>query len=92
MYVEEFQIPVIGNASISKEKDGFKPWVGGCAIDGSLKDMAEARLAIFNHVVDELKHRKETKLTEISNIDNAMSRLGDDCFNLGQFKSIPKTG
>jgi hypothetical protein len=89
-YVEKFEVSTLFRACISKDADGFRPWINGCAISMSLKNIDMARLAIFSHIVASLLQRKEERYKELELIQSTLDKLGNDIFNLGQFKTFIK--
>jgi hypothetical protein len=95
--VERFQIEQI-NAYITQLETGkFKCWIGGCSVGVDRKDLNDARKYIFDYIKESLQrqHAIAKRTAELTHL--LYSRLGDDVFNLGQFKlttqhTIPREG
>ena len=86
-YIEEFSIPVIGHAGISKEKDGFTPFVGGCDIHPPFRNTGLARDEIYKHIINTLKRDKRKHEIAIKTIARALTLLREgDVFDLGKFR------
>lgn len=63
-YIESYKIPWGDgqrNAAISKENDGFKPWLGGCGISPSFKTIQEARDFLFRYIQSSIKSEIQLK-------------------------------
>ena len=71
----------------SDGKDGFHPWAGGCGIGGNNRTLAGARLVCFEHVTSsDIKRRIADHKARLLELEYLEQTLGDDTFNLGQFK------
>ncbi len=85
--VEYFKIPAGENACITMNEGKFKPWVAGCGISPSKDTLDEARKVIFDYTVDQLIRKRNRCMDRINRIEETLTKLGSDTFNLGQFKT-----
>jgi hypothetical protein len=78
-------------ASIKTEwfdEHGFMPFVGGCGISGGMQKTAgAARQMIFEYLHGEIQLRIDDHKARIKELEVLQTKLGDDVFNLGQFKT-----
>jgi hypothetical protein len=65
---------------------GFHPWSGGCGISGTHHTIGGARLVCFQHVKADINRKISEYDTRLVELKRLSETLGDDVFNLGQFK------
>ena len=98
-YIEKFEVKKGGtkfNLVVSQEPDdsifsnngkgGFKPWAGGCGIGSCQTTKTIARGILFGYITMEIKNRITKTKKELAELEALQTALGDDVFNLGQFK------
>jgi hypothetical protein len=93
-YIEEFYIVGIDKLAISqpegpyqeKALNGYVPWSGGSAIHRPCMTIQECRQYLFEYAKKELIRLEFHFATKHALIVNSNKKLGEDMFNLGQFK------
>lgn len=100
IYLEQFKIPQVGNIGIEDLEDGrpasdhfmpdlqqhrFHMWWNGGGI-GNADTLEEAREFCLGYATRRLKTKIAELRRDLREAEGAQTTMGDDPFNLGQFK------
>jgi len=86
--IETFYIPGTYQYNMSTEHNapGFVPWSGGSAIHRPFPSKDECRQYIFDNAKADLQRKQAHFKRKLEEIETSLKTLGDDKFNLGEFK------
>ena len=88
IYIESFEVGPY-SARISKVEGGtFRCWFGGGGVGPNYETQNEAREFIRSYIVTRAATECVELRKQMKQLEHILSKLGDDFFNLGQFKVL----